>query len=350
MELSGGHSVLVVGSIVDPGIPRVQRELLERGCQCTVLHYEEAVLGCTWTADLDQGVARINRPDGHAVSLRNLGAIWFRRWGYPVYPQSFSFEDAQFAYSEITSFVSALSHLSNANWLNSIEAEHAASLKIYQMQVARELGLHTPPTVVTSDAKVAMDFRREHGRVIFKPLSGSAPAKQSRSSRATAVVSANFPSVKICENVEVERLIFTQELTDERIECISSVRWSPTIFQKLVEKEFELRVTIVGNRVFACRIDSQVDQRTSLDFRHMNLVGLVPHQMVQLAPSLEVRLLKMMRRLGLGFGCFDLIAPKGGGDPIFLEVNPSGQWLWIEDTTKVNISAAVAEELCAIAK
>jgi D-alanine-D-alanine ligase-like ATP-grasp enzyme len=52
-----------------------------------------------------------------------------------------------------------------------------------------------------------------------------------------------------------------------------------------------------------------------------------------------------MKAFGLNFGCFDFIVPKAGGDPVFLEMNPNGQWLWVQERTGQNIASAVAEQL-----
>jgi glutathione synthase/RimK-type ligase-like ATP-grasp enzyme len=51
-----------------------------------------------------------------------------------------------------------------------------------------------------------------------------------------------------------------------------------------------------------------------------------------------------MSSLKLTFGAIDLIETLDG-NYVFLEVNPSGQWLWIDDKLSLGISDAIAHWL-----
>jgi glutathione synthase/RimK-type ligase-like ATP-grasp enzyme len=138
--------------------------------------------------------------------------------------------------------------------------------------------------------------------------------------------------------------VFTQELTSDKLDLIEAIRWSPAIFQKRIDKKADIRVTVVGNRLFSCSIDSQSHPETETDFRMMNISGLLPHAIVALPARLENDILSLMRNLGLTFGCLDFIQTRDD-EFYFLEVNPAGQWLWIEQVTGAPISSAIAEEL-----
>lgn len=113
-------------------------------------------------------------------------------------------------------------------------------------------------------------------------------------------------------------------LTDDR-----SLSMMPHIYQEFVEKKFEYRVTVFGNYYAATRIDSQslegasyADWRVSFDY----LEGLRP---ALLAQNVIDACKKMLDKLGLRFGTFDLIEALDG-EFYFLEVNQAGQWLWQE--------------------
>ncbi len=118
---------------------------------------------------------------------------------------------------------------------------------------------------------------------------------------------------------------------------------SPAIYQELVPKRFDIRVTIVGKKIFAARIDSQSDPQAAVDWRHTANPQL-PHQQVTLPADIEGRLLRLMDRLELNFAAIDLIETPDG-EHVFLEVNPNGQWLWLDDMLKLGISQAVADWL-----
>jgi glutathione synthase/RimK-type ligase-like ATP-grasp enzyme len=60
----------------------------------------------------------------------------------------------------------------------------------------------------------------------------------------------------------------------------------------------------------------------------------------------EDQILTLQRRLGLIYSAFDLVRTPQG-EYVFLETNPFGQWLWIEDLTGLPISKAIADFLAA---
>jgi glutathione synthase/RimK-type ligase-like ATP-grasp enzyme len=118
---------------------------------------------------------------------------------------------------------------------------------------------------------------------------------------------------------------------------------SPAIYQALVPKRFDLRVTIVGQRIFAAAIDSQSDPAAVVDWRHTDNPRL-PHHSVSLPEHVADKLLRLMDSFRLTFGAIDMIHTPDD-DYVFLEVNPSGQWLWLDDMLEFGISNAVAEWL-----
>ena len=72
--------------------------------------------------------------------------------------------------------------------------------------------------------------------------------------------------------------------------------------------------------------------------------GHVKHEPCELPPEIVKKLLQAMRIWDLQFGAIDMIlTPKG--DYVFLEVNPSGKWGWIEAITGMPISKAIADLL-----
>ena len=118
-----------------------------------------------------------------------------------------------------------------------------------------------------------------------------------------------------------------------------------TFAQNYVEKEFELRVTIVDDEVFACRIDSQLQEENhgKIDWRQGYDYGL-RHSIFELPKEISEKCILFLRKMGLRFGCFDFILTPGG-QYVFLECNPNGQWLWIEIETGMSISTAIAKSL-----
>ena len=52
----------------------------------------------------------------------------------------------------------------------------------------------------------------------------------------------------------------------------------------------------------------------------------------------------MVERLGLCYGAIDMILTPDGRY-VFIEINPNGQYLWIEQETGLPISAAICDLL-----
>lgn len=103
---------------------------------------------------------------------------------------------------------------------------------------------------------------------------------------------------------------------------------------------------MVGDKVFACEIHSQENQRTIDDWRHYNFDDLkdVKHLVHKLPSEVQDKCIRMADHFGLNFATFDLVLTPDG-KYVFLEMNPNGQWLWIEDLTGLPISEAITDLL-----
>ena len=114
---------------------------------------------------------------------------------------------------------------------------------------------------------------------------------------------------------------------------------TPMIFQQLIHKLFDLRVTVIGNRVFGCKIVSdQVDWRTAQSKPETLYTPF------ELDKEIAEMCLLMNQQLGLNFGAYDF-AYSNEGEQVFLEVNPNGQWGFVEEKTGLPLSNAMAELL-----
>jgi glutathione synthase/RimK-type ligase-like ATP-grasp enzyme len=109
-----------------------------------------------------------------------------------------------------------------------------------------------------------------------------------------------------------------------------------------------VRVTVVGASVFTAAIHSQHDEATRDDCRRKGLLNL-PHRVHQLPDEEALRCCELVRRLGLQFGAIDLVyTPESRY--VFLEINPNGQYGWVEERTGLSINRAIADALCAAEK
>jgi glutathione synthase/RimK-type ligase-like ATP-grasp enzyme len=124
------------------------------------------------------------------------------------------------------------------------------------------------------------------------------------------------------------------------IEKLNDFDITPCIFQELVEKDIELRITVIGEKVFVAGINSQTNEISKIDWRR----GELKFYETIIPQNIETMCIALVKKLNLRFGAIDMIKDKNGNF-VFLEINPNGQWVWIENETGLKISEALIDEL-----
>lgn len=100
---------------------------------------------------------------------------------------------------------------------------------------------------------------------------------------------------------------------------------------------------MIGEKVFAAKIHSQEEERTRVDFR--DFTADVRYEAAELPPEVERRCLQFVHSYSLRFGALDLIVTPEGRY-VFLENNPVGQFLFVEELVPaLAMTDAVAEDL-----
>jgi glutathione synthase/RimK-type ligase-like ATP-grasp enzyme len=309
-------TVLIVSSLADPHARAVITALAECGAQVELLDLADYPGKLTLTLAFGGGKRRfqLRRPGEGELDLEAVRAVWWRRPSAFVLPETLRDPaHRRLALSEAsTAFHGAYESL-NALWINPPARDAVASHKPYQLALAQGLGLEIPQTVMTSDPEEARAFWREcDGDVIYKQF--------------IALPEAWSETRKLGEA--------ETKVTD------AAIRLAPVIFQRRVEAVADLRVTIIDDEVFAAAVDVRdlaydVDVRMNLEAKH------VAHD---LPDDVAEQLRAMMRRLGLVYGAIDLRLTEDGRY-VFLEINPAGQFLYVEQSTGQPITAALAARL-----
>lgn len=260
--------------------------------------------------------------DGIDYDIEDFSAIWYMKPHLPI--ELMQFEPAeyrQFIQRQFGAMRTALwSIFQHKKWIDDPWAIEKAENKIYQLAVAKKAGLVFPDTLVTSDPERVKAFYKKHGGDIIIKLLGGSPM--------------------------MNKVLYTNIVTPEHLANIDTVKMSPSIFQVRVPKAYELRITIVGEEIFPARINSQGDELASLDWRRKPKLNDfdVKMERTSLPVNIEESLRRFMKMLGLHFGCIDMIVTPDG-DYVFLEINPSGQWYFVQLHTEAEISKALARLL-----
>jgi len=198
--------------------------------------------------------------------------------------------------------------------------------KLVVLELARELGLRTPPFRITTSRHYTQALVESGASYVSKAMSDGLYLFDVQETKA-----GYFTYTEPLEPSSVERV-------GERI--------VPSFFQRYVEKAFELRVFFLGDTFRTVAIFSQNDEQTRIDYRKYNLAR--PNRMIpyQLSREVEAQLSRLADRLGLNTGSIDLIADKRG-EIYFLEVNPVGQFGQLSDVCNLSIERLIAERLLA---
>lgn len=311
------RSVVIVSTVADIATDAVVGHLNSLGAQYTRINTEELPFDGSVTIDY-RTAERTSISISHSVLSPT--SIWYRRLRSPPCPPGMDPGIYEFCLRENRSAIVGGLITQRTRWMSHPTAVWASEYKPYQLRVAQDTGLRIPRTIVSNDPAAIRLAYREFGSMIVKPTR-----------------SGHF------KQGSEEFSIFTSRLTDEHLGALDDARWAPSIYQELIKKRYDIRVTCVGQRVFAAAIHSQTDPLACVDWRQTGNPEL-PHSPIELPAELIEGIRRLMARLGLEFGCLDFaLTPEG--DYVFLEVNPGGQWLWLDDQLDLGISRSVAQWL-----
>lgn len=261
--------------------------------------------------------------EGQDLDLADVRAGYFRRPVLPEPPAGYDLDTRVYAIGEWSAALKSLYGIIGRRWLNSPELIDQAEDKPRQLQLASTLGFDIPETLVTNDLEAARAFAADFC-AIAKPLRHA-----------------------LIKQRDGDRIVFTSRVDFDSVRDPDVMRAMPIILQREIPKRLDIRVTVVGSQVFAASIDSQRDPETTVDWRRTATPDL-PHAVHELPHSLSERCVALTAQLGLRFGAIDLVLDTAGRY-WFLEINPNGQWGWIQTRTGHPIAEAIVTELEAIA-
>lgn len=137
--------------------------------------------------------------------------------------------------------------------------------------------------------------------------------------------------------------IYARSLSDSELAQLDGLEWCPMVFQEQIEKRLELRVTVVGSRIFAAAVDSTQSRSGATDWRRDRGLAL-EFERFDLPEFIEEAVRRLVRRLGLQFSTLDIILTPDNRY-VFLEANSVSFYDFVEEATGLPISRAVAELL-----
>jgi glutathione synthase/RimK-type ligase-like ATP-grasp enzyme len=269
-----------------------------------------------------------NVKNGLELYGHDITAVWERR---PVAPTELFVENLpeinKHNLTEARGFLTFLScYLKDVYAIGSIVYDRVSASKMLQLKTAGELGMKVPDTCFSNRKEDISAFAGNYEYLVLKSIEND----------------------NVWLNDEYEYVFYAQKVKSSDLLDKPDEMFTQTVsfVQNYIDKQFELRITVVDKTVFACKIDSQAldDDKGKIDWRQGYDHGL-KHEIFDLPAHIADFCLRYLERMNLHFGCFDMIVTPQN-EYVFLECNPNGQWLWIELLTGIKISEAIAKTLC----
>jgi hypothetical protein len=266
-----------------------------------------------------------DRTNGKRLLGKEIHSIWYRR---PLEPNEFLYhineeidkhnaEESKRFYLYLMYFFRDIYSVGNHFY------DKYANSKLVQLKTAIELGMKVPDTCLSNTKTGICNFSQKFDEVILKPLH-------------------NFNV--LCDDV-YSYVLFTIKMNPKDFVNQPEESFTQTVCfcENYVTKKYEVRVTIMGSYIFSCKLDSQSqdDNTGKIDWRQGYDYNL-KHELINIPEEIEDFCRKYLRKLNLRFGCFDFIVTPEN-EYVFLECNPNGQWVWIEEELNIPMSEAMVD-------
>lgn len=260
------------------------------------------------------------------LDLSEVTSVWYRRMRYGAkIPQTMEKQFRDASIEECRRTVRGMIASLKAFHFDKMSNVDLTNHKQLQLQVARKIGLETPQTLTSNNPEAVRQFAAEfpeHG-IVTKMLS----------------------SFAIYGDKNEEMVVFTSPVTEDDLHNMEGLCYCPMTFQENIPKALELRTTIVGHQVFTAAVDSQNLAGSTYDWRKEGRNLSKQWKDYKLPEEIEKKLLQLMAHFGLNYGAIDIIVTPDGRY-VFLEINPVGEFFWMEVyPPHFPISSAIAEIL-----
>jgi len=236
------------------------------------------------------------------LNLSEVTAVWYRRAVYPVPMTALTPGERVFVAGELRHLAMGLVLNPAVVWVNAIDKVFVAEHKLYQLQIARRLGFHVPRTLVSGNPAQLRSFAAANrSGTICKPI---------------------FHGMFFDDGSAYS--VYTRRITPESFES-AAMDICPVLLQEEITRVADVRATFIGSKCFVADI---AGDPSLVDWRDPDIP--VSFSVSSLNDDVKAMCRAMLAELGLVYGAFDFVRTPDG-ELVFLEVNPTGEWAWLED-------------------
>ncbi len=252
---------------------------------------------------------------GRKVNLQNIKIVLLRHFDPKFLNYFTGIKQVFFAQQWYQTFLS-LQQILKCVWVNDPQKTFDAENRLTQLLTAQRIGFNIPVTSITNHPDV--------GRRFFKENSGTT-------------------LVKVLHHHEIihkymSYRFLTTKIEDNHLSKFDELSYSPVIFQRRIEIDSEIRVTLIDDNIFSCNLSTSQDKKY-FDLHRIKEKDL-KYKEINLGKKIEKLCLKLNKELKLLVSSIDFIVDKTG-EIVFLEINPVGDWNWIEKHTNLPITKSM---------
>ncbi|WP_153399295.1 MvdD family ATP-grasp ribosomal peptide maturase [Chryseobacterium vaccae] len=321
------NKILIITHTADNfSIEKVTEYIEKNGCEVIRFDVDLYPLQNKLTTSFQDGewVSILETPDAK-YRLDDIAAVWYRRaynMGHGLREEM----DPKF-------FGAAMGEIRNTlfGFLESIDTYALGKPSVYrrldskeeQLKIADKIGLKIPESCITNNPEEAKKFILKHQNVVAKMQTGFAIYEDG-----------------------VECVVFTNVVSEDKLDELDSLLYCPMQFQKKIEKKKELRVTVVGRDVYTFEIDSQQSEEAKIDWRKDGVNLIKKWERTELPADIEAKILELLDVYNVDYGAIDIIVSPED-EYYFIEINAAGEFFWLDNLTEGHlISKSIADVLC----
>ncbi|MES2767809.1 MAG: hypothetical protein V4596_01575 [Bdellovibrionota bacterium] len=313
-EFKKGYTLLL--SRKNPMIGNIMRELKKKKIPFLYINWDEFIEEGIVYFDESKNAYQL-RYKKHSFDLKKVKSIYM---DYFELLEVFHFKRTKFNNKEkvfLARWIESLKTLEavcpGAKWFPSKPMSIAFEVqnKFVELLQAKRIGFNIPKMIYSNDYREVQKFLMDRKSII-------------KESGLKAFFKGNNT-----------QLIFNSTVVDPSNKKLKNLQNTPCMFQEFIDKKYDLRVVVIGNKVLAAKIESRKDKRATSDWKGRE--HLVPFKPYKLPIAIEKKLVQFMKSLDFKIANFDLV--RGiDGKYYFLEMNRPGQWFFIEALSGIPVT------------